>query len=124
MAKGIIVDDSVMMRMQIERRLGPQHEIIAFGENGEDAYELYKKHQPDFMTLDISMPEVDGLAALERIAREFPNPRIIIVSAVGQQRNVLKAGMLGVRSFVVKPVKEHALTEAVAKVLATEPVVS
>lgn len=103
MAKGIIVDDAPIMRLRLRDILEKKHEIIEEAENGEEAVALYREHQPDFMTLDITMPEKDGMKALEKIAAEFPNPRIVIISAVGQEQMVMKAIKLGARDFVKKP---------------------
>lgn len=103
MRTGIIVDDAAVMRMRLRDILEPTFSILAEAENGEQAIEAYNLHKPDFVTLDITMPEMGGLDALEHILGSHPDAKIVIVSAVGQKQIVFQALSKGAKDFIVKP---------------------
>lgn len=117
MARILIVDDAKFMRITLSNILKTEHEIIGEGENGIDAINLYRELQPDLMTLDITMPEMSGLAAMKEIKKEFPNAKIIICSAIGQQKMVMEAIEAGAKDFIVKPFDEGRVFEAINRVL-------
>ncbi|MFA7566794.1 MAG: response regulator [Alkalispirochaeta sp.] len=116
MLKGLIVDDAAIMRMRLREILEPQYTIVAEAEDGDQALQRYREVHPDFVTLDISMPRMDGMTALARLVTEFDNPRIVIVSAVGQQKLVLEAIKLGACDFVVKPFDPERVLKALERV--------
>lgn len=110
----LVVDDAAFMRMMLKNILIQEgYEIVAEGENGEDALNLYKKHKPDFVTMDITMPVMDGIEALKKIKEEDSNARIIMCSALGQEHKVKEAIMNGAIDFIVKPFKVERVVEAI-----------
>jgi two-component system, chemotaxis family, chemotaxis protein CheY len=115
MRKGMIVDDAAIMRNRLRLILENDFIIIAEAANGIDAFELYSKHKPDFLTLDISMPEMNGLDTLKKILTSFPDANIIIVSAVGQKQNVFEALSIGAKDFIVKPFDSDRVLKSVKR---------
>lgn len=118
MAKIMIVDDAAFMRITIKNMLQKsEHEVVGEAENGRIAVEKYHELKPDIVTMDITMPEMDGLAALKAIRAEDPNAKIIMVSAMGQEAMVRDAVLNGARGFIVKPFKEDGILAAINKLL-------
>ena len=113
MYRGLIVDDATVMRMRLREILEPKYKILAEAENGEQALSLYNECKPDFITLDITMPGVDGLQALENILAADPKARIVIVSAVGQKQIVFQALSKGAKDFIVKPFERDRVLRAI-----------
>jgi two-component system chemotaxis response regulator CheY len=102
----VIVDDSKFLIKQIveffENQLGFQ--VMATGTDGNQAVELYKKHKPDLITLDITMPNKDGIDALKEIVKEFPDAKILMISAV-RGSAMLECMNAGAKGYVEKPLK-------------------
>ena len=117
MMRGLIVDDAAIMRLRLREILQDKYEIIAEAGDGEEAIRMYEEHQPDFITLDISMPKTNGLEALSILMNKLPQPRIVIVSAVGQQRMVIDALKTGAKDFVIKPFDPARVIKAVERIL-------
>ncbi len=118
MAKIMIVDDAAFMRITIKNMLQKsEHEVVGEAENGRVAVEKYRELKPDIVTMDITMPEMDGLAALKAIRAEDPNAKVIMVSAMGQEAMVRDAVLNGARGFIVKPFKEDGILSAINKLL-------
>ncbi|SFA46847.1 two-component system, chemotaxis family, response regulator CheY [Parageobacillus thermantarcticus] len=118
MAKILIVDDAKFMRMTLSNILKKaNHEIVGEAENGKEAVELYRVLKPDIVIMDITMPVMNGLEALRAIKREDANAKIIMCSAMGQQRMVVEAIEAGASDFIVKPFEENRVIEAVARLL-------
>ncbi|MPL97400.1 Chemotaxis protein CheY [bioreactor metagenome] len=116
MAKIMIVDDAAFMRITIKNMLKKSsHEVVGEAENGKVAVERYRTLIPDIITMDITMPEMDGLAALKEILRVNPTAKIIMVSAMGQEAMVREAIMSGAKGFIVKPFKEEGILSAIDK---------
>lgn len=116
MLNGLIVDDAAIMRMRLREILEPDYAIVAEAEDGDQALERYREVHPDFVTLDISMPRMDGMSALKEMVAEFDHPRIIMVSAVGQQKLVLEALKIGACDFVVKPFEPDRVRKALERI--------
>ncbi len=114
----LVVDDAAFMRMMIKDIL-TKHGFLVVGEaeNGLLAVERYKTLKPDLVTMDITMPEMDGIAAVKEIRRFDPYARIIMCSAMGQQPMVIDAIQAGARDFIVKPFQPDRVLEAVHKAL-------
>ncbi len=117
MKKGLIVDDAAIMRLRLREILEPYYKIIGEAEDGHEAIEMYENLQPDFVTLDISMPKTDGMEALSILVKKFKDPRVVIVSAVGQQKLVINALKAGAKDFVIKPFETDRVLKAVNRVL-------
>lgn len=114
----LIVDDAAFMRMMIKDILSKNgFEIVGEAENGAVAIEKYKELTPDLVTMDITMPEMDGLAAVREIRKIDGNSKIIMCSAMGQQAMVIDAIQAGARDFIVKPFQPDRVLEAIKKVL-------
>lgn len=114
----LIVDDAAFMRMMIKDILEKNgYEVIAEAENGNLAVEKYKEFTPDLVTMDITMPEKDGVTALKEIKALDPNATIIMCSAMGQQAMVIDAIQAGAKDFIVKPFQAERVIEAVSKAL-------
>jgi two-component system chemotaxis response regulator CheY len=94
------------------------HEVVGEAGNGVEAIARFQELKPDLMTLDITMPEKDGLAALAEIVAADPSARVVMCSALGQESKVLEAIKLGAKDFVVKPFQPARVIEAVGKALA------
>lgn len=117
--KVLIVDDSQIMRDVMSKFLGSfDLEIAATARDGEEAIRLFRETEPDLVTLDITMPKVDGLAALKEMKKMRPEAQVIIVSAINDKSVVLKALDAGAALFINKPVSEAAVRAAIEKVLA------
>jgi two-component system chemotaxis response regulator CheY len=93
------------------------HEVIGEGANGAEAITQYQALRPDIMTLDITMPEKDGLAALREILTLEPGAKIVMCSALGQESKVLEAIKSGAKDFVVKPFQPDRVLDAIGKAL-------
>lgn len=119
MAKMLIVDDAKLIQEKLSAILINQdHEVISTAGNGRDGVALYKKLRPDLVTLDITMPIMDGMQALREIMTFDPNANVIICSAMGQQRLVVDAIELGAKDFIIKPFDEYRVVETIHSVLA------
>ncbi|MGQ9512486.1 response regulator [Thermodesulfitimonas sp.] len=115
----LIVDDAAFMRMMIKNILTKNgYEVVGEAENGMAAVELYKQLKPDLVTMDIIMPEMDGIAGVKAIRAIDPNAKIIIVSAMGQQAMVMEAIQAGAKDFIVKPFQQERILQAMERVLA------
>lgn len=118
MAKVLIVDDAAFMRMMIKDILEKNgFEIVGEANNGIKAVELFKKESPDVVTMDITMPDMDGIEAVKEIKSIDPKAKIIMCSAMGQQTMVMDAIKAGARDFIVKPFQPDRVLEAINKVL-------
>ena len=114
----LIVDDAAFMRMMIKDILSKNgYEVVGEAENGAVAVEKYAELKPDLVTMDITMPEMDGIEALKKIKQSDPGARIVMCSAMGQQAMVVEAIQSGARDFIVKPFQADRVLEAVSKAL-------
>ncbi|GGI94668.1 chemotaxis protein CheY [Alicyclobacillus cellulosilyticus] len=115
----LIVDDAAFMRMMLKDILQKNgYEVVAEAADGLQAVQRYQEFRPDLVTLDITMPEMDGIEALRQIRAIDPNARVIMCSAMGQQAMVIDAIQAGARDFIVKPFQAERVLEAVRKALA------
>lgn len=116
----LVVDDAAFMRMMIKQILGKEadFEVVGEAENGLVAIEKFKELNPDIVTLDITMPELDGIEALKQIKTIDPNAKVVMCSAMGQQGMVLDAIRNGAKDFIVKPFQGDRVLEALRKALA------
>ncbi len=119
MAKKIlIVDDAAFMRMMIKNIVTKQnYEVVGEAENGSMAIEMYKELKPNLVTMDITMPEMDGIEGVKGIKSIDPDANIIMCSAMGQQSMVMEAIQAGAKDFIVKPFQEDRILQAIERVL-------
>jgi len=104
----VIVDDAMFMRKTLRLILEKSDiEVIGEAENGVDALEKIKRLKPDVASVDITMPEMDGLELLTRLKEVASETKVVMVSAMGQKTNVVEALKLGAAGFIVKPFKEE-----------------
>ncbi|MGM8215632.1 response regulator [Bacillaceae bacterium W0354] len=118
MAKIMVTDDSSFMRMQLKEnliKLG--YEVIGEAENGLDAIEKFQQLNPDLITMDITMPEMNGVEAVKEIKKLNDSVKIIMCSAMGQKNMVVDAIQAGANDFIVKPFSFDRIKEAIEKVL-------
>ncbi|WP_163972148.1 response regulator [Oceanobacillus halotolerans] len=118
MARVLVVDDANFMRVTIGNILKKEkHEIVGEASNGEEAVQQYKELQPDLVTMDITMPVMNGIEAIKAIREINPNAIIVVCSAMGQQKVVVEAIELGAKDFIVKPFDENRVLETINRVL-------
>lgn len=118
MKRVLIVDDAAFMRLMLKSMLERNgFEIVGEAENGDIGIKKYKELSPDIVTMDITMPVIDGLEALTEIKKIDPNANIIMISAMGQEQLVMKAVVSGAKGFIVKPFKEDAIINALNKIV-------
>jgi two-component system chemotaxis response regulator CheY len=121
----LVVDDSVFARKNLARMIESFSGQLA-GEAGDGltAITEYDRTSPDIVLMDITMPQMEGIEAAERILQAHPDARIVMVSSVGYQENIVAALQRGARHFVQKPVKAEVLYEVIKYVLGEEAVVA
>ncbi|GKX68564.1 response regulator [Inconstantimicrobium mannanitabidum] len=119
MKKILIVDDAAFVRKKI-RLLVEQNdfEVVGEAENGIEALNMYKLYKPDIVTMDITMPLMDGIEALKSILNFDPKAKVVVVSALGQEAQVKRAVLSGAKSFIVKPLNDEYVINALRKVAA------
>lgn len=116
MKKILVVDDAAFMRVSIKNMLTKNgYEIVGEAENGKVAIQKYEELSPDIVTMDITMPEMDGLTSLKEILAVDASANIIMISAMGQESMVREAVLAGAKGFIVKPFKEDAIVAALEK---------
>ncbi|MCD5322694.1 MULTISPECIES: response regulator [Pontibacillus] len=118
-SKILIVDDAAFMRMMIKDILTKNgFDVVGEAQDGSEAVDKYKELQPDLVTMDITMPEMDGISALKEIKGLNGDAKIIMCSAMGQQAMVIDAIQAGAKDFIVKPFQADRVLEAINKALA------
>jgi two-component system, chemotaxis family, chemotaxis protein CheY len=118
--KLLIVDDSTIMRRRIERS---QHfdelEVVGTAANGLEALELFRATQPDIVTMDITMPQMDGIECIEKLVALRPAVRILVISALADKATAVEAMEKGANGFLNKPFTDRQLNEAIAELMRT-----
>lgn len=115
--KVLVVDDAAFMRIKLKDILEKNnYEVVGEAENGIEAIEKYKEVSPDIVTMDITMPEMDGVEALKEIKAFDPNAKVLMCSAMGQQSMVMDAIRTGAVDFIVKPFDTERVIHALDKV--------
>jgi two-component system chemotaxis response regulator CheY len=117
----LVVDDAAFMRMMIRDILAREGYVIHEAVNGRDAVEKYTEIGPDIVTMDITMPGMSGLEALRLIREQDPSARVLMVSAMGQQKMIVEALEYGAMDFLVKPFQPTKVLETVKKCLQSTP---
>jgi len=115
MKKVLVVDDATFMRLTIKAMLEKNgYEVVGEAANGLEAIEKFNQLRPDIVTMDITMPDMDGIEALKKILAADPKANVIMVSAMGQEVLVREAILSGAKTFIVKPFKEDQIIKALA----------
>lgn len=116
MKRVLVVDDAAFMRMSLRMTLEKNgYNVVGEAENGNMAFQKYRELSPDIVTMDITMPEADGIQAIKMIKTIDPNPTIIVISALGQESQVKEAIVAGAKGFIVKPFKEETVIKTLGK---------
>lgn len=118
--KVLVVDDSMFVAKQIGQILTSEgYDIVATASDGLDGVEKYKELCPnvDLVTMDITMPKMDGITALEQIMAFDKNAKIVMISALGKEELVKKALLLGAKNYIVKPLDRKKVLERISSVL-------
>lgn len=114
--KVLITDDAAFMRMMLKDILAKNgHEVVAEAGDGIEMLQKYDETMPDIVTLDITMPNMDGLVALKELRKKHPNANVVMCSAMGQQSMVIDAIQSGAKDFIVKPFQAERVVECLAK---------
>lgn len=114
----LIVDDAMFMRKlmsDILKKAG--YEIVAEAGNGEEAFNKYKEFEPDLVTMDITMPDVNGIEGVKMITAQFPDAKVLMCSAMGQEGMVIDSVKAGARGFIVKPFVAEKVVAEVQKLI-------
>jgi len=117
--KILIADDSMMVRRILEKFATQlKLEVVGTAANGKEALKMAEELKPDLISLDITMPEMDGLTAMRQILEKLPKVKIIIISAVNSKDTMVQALNLGAKAFIVKPFDEAKIVEVFGEVIA------
>lgn len=115
-AKVLITDDTAFMRMTLKNVIEKNgYEVVGEAGDGEDAIAKYRELRPDLVTMDITMPKMDGISAIKEIRKINPDAKIIVCSAMGQKPMVIEALNAGAKDFLVKPFDAERVIEALRK---------
>jgi two-component system chemotaxis response regulator CheY len=118
LARILICDDSAFMRRMLKSILSKmEHEIVDEASNGIEAVEKYRQHKPDLTTMDITMPERDGIEAVRIICGKDKKAKIVMVTAIGQQPILHEAIAAGALDFIVKPFEAEQVNKTVSNIL-------
>ena len=116
----LVVDDSMFVAKQLGQILASEgQDVVATAVDGKEGVDKYKELCPqvDLVTMDITMPKMDGITALEQIMAFDKNAKVVMVSALGKEELVKKSLMLGAKSFIIKPLDRKKVLERISKVL-------
>ncbi len=118
MAKTVLItDDTAFMRMTLRNVIEKNgYKVVGEAADGEEAIALYKELKPDMVTMDITMPKMDGITAIKEIIKADPQAKIIVCSAMGQKPMVIEALSAGAKDFLVKPFDADRVVESLRKI--------
>jgi two-component system chemotaxis response regulator CheY len=120
--KLMVVDDSMVFRNRIARLAAdprlPRVQLVAMAENGEEAIAQARHHRPDLVTMDLTMPRMDGPACLEVLREQLPEVRILVVSALSDRATALKALAKGAHGFLLKPFSDDQMVQSLQELMA------
>lgn len=120
--KVLVVDDSMFVKKQLSQILTSEgFDVVATASDGNEGLERYKELHPenvDLVTMDITMPGMDGVTCLEKIVSYDKEAKVIMISALGKQDLVKKSFMLGAKNYIVKPLDRKKVLERIVSVLA------
>ncbi len=114
--KVLIVDDAIYMRVTLKQMLERNgYHVVGDAGTGTEGVRKYSELQPDLVTMDITMPEMDGLAALKEIRQINPKAKVLMISGMGQERHVKEAVLAGACGFILKPFNEEQVIRGISK---------
>jgi two-component system chemotaxis response regulator CheY len=117
----LIVHAAVVMRMIIRKTLNESGlQVVGEAVSGLQAVEQYRALLPDLVTMDMVLPEMDGIATVKAIVSEFPQAKIIMCTSMGQQALVVEVIQAGAKGFITKPFKPPKIVEAIEQLLAEQ----
>ena len=120
--KLMVVDDSMVFRNRIARLAAdprlPRVQLVAMAQNGEEAIAQARHHRPDLVTMDLTMPRMDGPACLEVLREQLPEARILVVSALSDRATALKALAKGAHGFLLKPFSDDQMVQSLQELMA------
>ncbi|MFZ3172501.1 MAG: response regulator [Carboxydocellales bacterium] len=115
MPKILIVDDAAFMRLRVAKLLTENgYEVLEAGD-GQEGVEQYKNNKPDMVLMDITMPIMDGITAVQEIKKHDPNAVVVMCSALGQQTMVMNSVKAGAKDFIVKPYQPEKILETIKR---------
>lgn len=119
MARILIVDDSLMSRKTLKQIFSEdgRHQIVGEALDGQQGYEQFMKLRPDIVTMDITMPKMDGIQSLQKIVQHSPKANVVMISALGQASKIMEALNAGAKNYVTKPFEAKKVLCAVDEVL-------
>lgn len=113
----LVVDDSLIMRVNLVRSLESMgHIVAAEAVDGASSIIAYEKYKPDLVTMDITMPDMDGITAVKKIKEVHPDANIIMVTSHGQEAMVMNALKAGAKGYILKPISPEKLSESIGKI--------
>jgi two-component system, chemotaxis family, chemotaxis protein CheY len=116
----LIVDDSTTVRRNIERHIFSERVTEVYqAANGREAMELFERYRPEFVTMDLTMPEMDGLTCISKMMALKPDTRLMVISALGDAETAIEAVERGANEYVVKPFSAEDLNLALANLVAS-----
>ena len=119
--KLLIVDDSNIIRRLLERSLqSPDFTEVRAAHNGRQAMEIFAEYRPDVVTMDITMPELDGLECVSRMSKLQPGVKILVISALGDRHTAVEAVKRGAESFLLKPITAEVVGTAISELFETD----
>lgn len=117
MLKVLIVDDSLIIRKKVSKILeNLGHEVVFDATNGQEAIDAYAKYKPDLVTMDITMPDMDGITAVKHIMKDDKEAKIIMVTSHGQEDMVIKSIQAGAVGYILKPITDEKLAQVIGEV--------
>lgn len=117
MLKVLIVDDSLIIRKKVSKILeNLGHEVVFDATNGQEAIDAYVKYKPDLVTMDITMPDMDGITAVKHIIKDDKDAKIIMVTSHGQEDMVIKSIQAGAVGYILKPITDEKLAQVIGEV--------
>ncbi len=119
MATLLIVDDSVTVRRALRKMIAENtdHEIVGEASNGIEALAKYHKLEPDLVTLDIAMPQMNGLDCLKRLIAKYPEAKVLMISSLSKKESVVLSLKYGAKSYILKPIEPKKLVETIDAIL-------
>jgi len=119
--KILIADDAKVIRITLKKHLEALgHTIVGEAKNGQEAIELYDKYQPDLVTMDVTMPEVNdiknGIEAMVKIRDKYPEAHVVVITSHGEKKLVIEAISKGAKGYILKPITKEKLYDIIANI--------